>query len=75
LTDADLDSLSGRALGTAIPEAMFELSRPIGFPTRLADLPALGQVQALTGCHSLKGLGEHKRILPSDIRPKCLAPE
>ena len=40
LTDADLDSLSGRALGGAVAEAMFELSRRIGFPTRLADLPA-----------------------------------
>jgi hypothetical protein len=40
LTDADLDQLSGRALGEAVAEAMFELSRRIGFPTRLADLPA-----------------------------------
>lgn len=38
LTDADLESLSGRALGEAIAEAMFELSRRIGFPTRLGDL-------------------------------------
>jgi alcohol dehydrogenase class IV len=40
LTDADLDRLSGRALGEVVAEAMFELSRRIGFPTRLADLPA-----------------------------------
>jgi alcohol dehydrogenase class IV len=40
LTDADLDRLSGRALGEAVAEAMFALSRRIGFPTRLADLPA-----------------------------------
>jgi alcohol dehydrogenase len=40
LTDADLDSLSGRALGEAVTEAMFELSRRIGFPTTLAELPA-----------------------------------
>jgi alcohol dehydrogenase len=40
LTDADLDSLSGCALGEAVAVAMFELSRRIGFPTRLADLPA-----------------------------------
>jgi len=40
LTDADLDSLSGRALGEAVAEAMFELSRRIGFPTTLAELPA-----------------------------------
>jgi len=40
LTDVDLDSLSGRALGEAVAEAMFELSRRIGFPTRLSDLSA-----------------------------------
>jgi alcohol dehydrogenase len=40
LTDADLDSLSGRALGEAVAEAMFELSRRIGFPTTLSELPA-----------------------------------
>ena len=38
LTDADLENLSGRALGEAIAEAMFELSRRIGFPTCLGDL-------------------------------------
>jgi alcohol dehydrogenase class IV len=40
LTDADLDHLSGRALGEAVAEAMFALSRRIGFPTKLSDLPA-----------------------------------
>ena len=40
LTGADLGQLSGRALGEAVAEAMFELSRRIGFPTCLADLPA-----------------------------------
>ena len=40
LTEADFDSLSGRALGEAVAEAMFELSRRIGFPTTLAELPA-----------------------------------
>jgi alcohol dehydrogenase len=40
LTDADLDNLSGRALGEAVAEAMFELSRRIGFPTTLGELPA-----------------------------------
>ncbi len=39
LTDADLDALSGRALGEAVAEAMFELSRRIGFPTTLSELP------------------------------------
>jgi alcohol dehydrogenase len=40
LTDVDLDRLSGRALGEAVAEAMFALSRRIGFPTRLTELPA-----------------------------------
>jgi alcohol dehydrogenase len=39
LTDADLDALSGRALGEAVAEAMFELSRRIGYPITLSDLP------------------------------------
>jgi alcohol dehydrogenase len=43
LTDADLDALRGRALGEAVAEAMFELSRRIGFPTRLSDLPAFSE--------------------------------
>jgi alcohol dehydrogenase len=40
LSDADFDHLSGRALGEAVAEAMFELSRRIGFPTTLQELPA-----------------------------------
>ena len=40
LCDANLDSLSGRALGEAVAQAMFALSRRIGFPTKLSDLPA-----------------------------------
>jgi alcohol dehydrogenase len=40
LTDADIESLSGRALGEAVAKAMFELSRRIGFPTTLSELPA-----------------------------------
>ena len=39
LTDADIDALSGRALGEAVAEAMFELSRRIGYPTALSELP------------------------------------
>lgn len=40
LCDVDLDRLSGRALGEAVARAMFALSRRIGFPTSLSDLPA-----------------------------------
>jgi alcohol dehydrogenase class IV len=38
-TKADLDRLHGRDLGLAVAEAMLELSRSIGFPTKLADVP------------------------------------
>jgi alcohol dehydrogenase len=40
LADPGIENLSGRALGEAVAEAMFELSRRIGFPTTLAELPA-----------------------------------
>jgi alcohol dehydrogenase len=43
LTDADIDGLSGRVLGEAVAEAMFELSRRIGFPTTLSELPAFNE--------------------------------
>jgi len=35
----DLDALSGRELGMAVAEGMTNLSRKIGFPTRLSELP------------------------------------
>jgi alcohol dehydrogenase len=40
LAQADLTGLSGRALGEGVAKAMFELSRQIGFPTTLDELPA-----------------------------------
>jgi alcohol dehydrogenase len=40
LAQGDVKGLSGRALGEAVAEAMFELSRQIGFPTTLGELPA-----------------------------------
>ena len=38
VTDAPIEKLTGRDLGIAVAEAMFELARRIGFPTRLADV-------------------------------------
>jgi alcohol dehydrogenase class IV len=38
LTEADLENLQGRELGIAVAEAMFELARRIGFPTRLGEV-------------------------------------
>ena len=38
LTAADVERLSGRDLGVAVAEAMFELARRIGFPTRLSEV-------------------------------------
>jgi alcohol dehydrogenase len=45
LTNADIDNLSGRDLGIAVAEAMFELARKIGFPT------CLSQVNGFTQAH------------------------
>jgi alcohol dehydrogenase class IV len=45
LTEADIEKLQGRELGVAVAEAMFELARRIGFPTRL------GEVQGFTQAH------------------------
>ncbi len=39
LTNANLDSLKGRELGVAVAEAMIALSRKIGFPTTLGEVP------------------------------------
>jgi len=38
LLKADVKSLHGRDLGLAVAEAMFEMARRTGFPTRLADV-------------------------------------
>jgi alcohol dehydrogenase class IV len=43
LTSADIDELKGRELGIAVAEAMFELARRIGFPTRLSDVDGFGR--------------------------------
>ncbi len=43
LTTADVESLSGRELGVAVAEAMFELARRIGFPTRLSEVEGFTQ--------------------------------
>ncbi len=40
LITVDTNTLSGRALGEAVAGGMFALSRRIGFPTTLAELPA-----------------------------------
>jgi alcohol dehydrogenase len=43
LTDANIDTLSGRELGMAVAKAMMELSRRIGFPTTLEEVPGFTQ--------------------------------
>ncbi len=50
LTQADIDSLSGRELGIAVAEAMIALSERIGFPT------TLGQVEGFTNGHIERAL-------------------
>ncbi|MDA3835479.1 MAG: iron-containing alcohol dehydrogenase, partial [Spirochaetales bacterium] len=42
-TDKNLDALSGRELGEAIAEAMFNLSKQIDFPTRLSQIKGFTQ--------------------------------
>jgi len=43
MTSADIDNLKGRELGVAVAEAMFELARRIGFPTRLSEVEGFTQ--------------------------------
>jgi alcohol dehydrogenase len=43
LTQAHIDQLTGRELGTAVAEGMFELARRIGFPTRLSEVRGFSQ--------------------------------
>lgn len=50
LTQADIDSLSGRELGIAVAEAMIALSERIGLPT------TLGQVEGFTDGHIERAL-------------------
>jgi alcohol dehydrogenase class IV len=50
LTSANIDTLSGRALGEAVAEAMMELEHRIGFPT------TLGAVDGFTEAHVERAL-------------------
>jgi len=50
LTQADMDSLSGRELGIAVAEAMIALSKRIGFPA------TLGEVEGFTDGHIKRAL-------------------
>jgi alcohol dehydrogenase len=43
LLDADLEGLAGRELGIAVAEAMRELSRRAGVPTRLREVEGFGE--------------------------------
>ncbi|TKJ34681.1 MAG: 3-dehydroquinate synthase [Planctomycetes bacterium B3_Pla] len=43
LTNADVEGLQARELGVAVAEAMFELARRIGFPTRLGEVGGFGR--------------------------------
>jgi len=43
LTKSDIEALSGRELGVAVAEAMFELARRIGCPTRLNEVEGFGR--------------------------------
>ena len=43
LTTVATESMSGRDLGVTVAEAMFELARRIGFPTRLSEVEGFTQ--------------------------------
>ncbi|NQT20032.1 MAG: iron-containing alcohol dehydrogenase [Planctomycetes bacterium] len=43
MTKADVDHLSGRELGVAVAEAMFQLARVAGFPTTLGEVEGFSQ--------------------------------
>ncbi len=43
LTMTNIESMSSRELGVAVAEAMFELARRIGFPTRLSEVEGFSQ--------------------------------
>jgi alcohol dehydrogenase len=42
-SDAEIDALGGRELGEAVAEAMLELSRRVGFPTKLSEVEGFTQ--------------------------------
>ena len=42
LTNADVEGVAPRELAIAVAEAMFELARKIGFPTRLSEVEGFG---------------------------------
>jgi alcohol dehydrogenase class IV len=42
LTEADAEKLTGRDLGVAVAQALFELARRIGFPTCLGEVEGFG---------------------------------
>jgi alcohol dehydrogenase class IV len=42
LTGTDIEALKARDLGVAVAEAMFELARKIGVPTRLNEVEGFG---------------------------------
>jgi alcohol dehydrogenase class IV len=46
LIQADIEGLGARELGVAVAEAMFELARRIGFPTRLGEVGGFGRHHA-----------------------------
>ncbi|MGA8832908.1 MAG: iron-containing alcohol dehydrogenase [Desulfomonilaceae bacterium] len=46
---ANLDNLHGRDLGVAVAEGMVKLSKAIGFPTKLADVPGITKAH-ITRC-------------------------
>jgi alcohol dehydrogenase class IV len=51
---AGTDALHGRDLGLAVAGAMIELSRAIGFPTRLSEVPGFGEAHVRRALEAAK---------------------
>jgi alcohol dehydrogenase len=80
LTTADVEGLSGRELGVAVAEAMFELARRIDFPTRLSEVEGFSEEhieRALTAAKNpqLKMKLENMPVpLTAEMVDECMRP-
>ncbi|MCF7944296.1 MAG: iron-containing alcohol dehydrogenase [Spirochaetia bacterium] len=74
LTDADLDSLSGRDLGIAVAEAMLSLSKKIDFPIKLSEVKGFTQAHIEKALNAAKNpqLKMKLQNMPIPLEPKLI---
>jgi len=72
LTDADLDRLAGRDLAVAVAEAMMALSRRVGFPTTLGEIPGFGDAHVARALAAAKDpqLASKLQAMPVGLAPE-----